>query len=128
VAGGNSRQISPTCLAAIALIAPSSAQAYRIVPGNIPLVAVNGGADSDTLTLTLSDTANWQISLAPTVTVAGLGSSPLALSVAASSDSTVMTDIVTVQATSGRDTSRNFTVRIFITLGGRIYLPIIKQK
>jgi len=128
VAGGNSRQISPTCLAAIALIAPSSAQAYRIVPVNIPLVAVNGGAESDTLTLTVSDTANWQISLAPTVTVAGLGSSPFALSVAAPSDSTVMTDIVTVQATSGRDTSRNFTVRIFVTLGSRMYLPIIERR
>jgi hypothetical protein len=60
--------------------------------------------------------------------MAALSAGNVAVNVMVPVNNPIKTDIITIQAVSSRDPSRVVTLRIFVSVGTQLYLPIMLKK
>ena len=112
----------------VSLIAPQAIVARPAITQAIELTILNNGALSDTYTLTVTDSADWSLSALPTsITVEGLDSQTLLLSVTPPLNSSSQSNTITVTVTSQSDQNVRQEAEIDIFVQYETYLPMISR-
>jgi hypothetical protein len=112
----------------MSLIAPQAIVARPAITQAIELTILNNGSLADTYALTVTDSADWSLSALPTpITVAGLGSQGLLLSVTPPLNSSGQRDTITLSVTSQSDLNVRQEAEIDIFVQYETYLPMISR-
>ncbi len=129
VAGPNAVTGPSQLLRDVSVTGPGQATVQPGATLSITLTVLNGGPESDTYTLSHSDSAGWSLTLPGSVTIDMLDMSDQTLTV--TPPMTAMpgtTDIITITATSQADPKVVAVKRVEVSLGAEVYLPLIRKE